>query len=227
MNPTRLLPLLVVILLPLAGCSTSLMPPTYINIPQQTGDVAFGNPNAKDVREITVLAVSKALAADPINGPYELLLPAGSTAETYALITHELGPDALVPSNVPAVALDEDGKPIKTEGADAAMAADPPMLLGDFPHLEVRAIRVRSANGEVDLVRPSTSGRRMSTVYLGWEAGFGWFADRVRPWRIDPDAQPQPVGPVNPTPLPEGAVDPGDGAASGSDLRRGEGLRAA
>ena len=195
-------------LLATVGCAGRMAPPTYINIPQQAGDVAFGNPNAKDVRQIIVLAVQKALEAEPVGGPYELLLPDGTTPATYALITHALGGDAVVPGNVPAVALDEKGRPVVPDGEpDPTELAADPMLLGEFPAVEVRAIRVRSARGEVDIVRPSTSGRGMQEVMLEWEAGFGWYAKRVRPWRIDPDAQPRPVGPVNST-IPSSDPDP-------------------
>ncbi len=186
--------------------------PTYINIPQQAGDLAFGDPNAKDVREIIVIAVRKALEADPIGGPYELLLPAGTTPTTYALITYQLGADALIPGNIPAVALDDDGNPIKVDnpdGEDPAATVVRPMLLGDFPVVEVREIRVRSAEGGVDIVRPSATGRQMQEVTLTWEVGFGWYAKRVRPWRIAPDQQPRPVGPVNST-LDEGEPLPTD-----------------
>ena len=182
------------------GCTGRMAPPTYINIPQQAGDVAFGNPNAKNVRQIMTLAVQKALEAEPLGGPYELLLPAGTSPATYALVTHALGGDALVPGNVPAIAVDEDGKFVVPEGEpDPADVVAQPMLLGEFPTVEVRAIRVRSAKGEVDVVRPSNTGRNLQEVMLEWEAGFGWYAKRVRPWRIDPDAQPRPVGPVNST----------------------------
>ena len=179
---------------------TACAPPTYINIPPENGDWAFSNPNADDVQEMEVVAIRKSLEADPIGGPYEIRLPERTRPETYALVAHALGADALVPGDVPAVALDEDGKVIETEGDVPEVAT--PVSLGEFPTVEVRSIRIRGATGQVDLVRPSPSGRRMTTVYLEWEAGFGWFAERLRNWRVDPDTQPQPLGPVNPRTRP-------------------------
>lgn len=177
---------------------TACAPPTYINIPPENGDWAFSNPNAKDVREMEVAAVRKSLDADPINGPYEIHLPERTRPETYALVANALGADAVVPGDIPAVALDENGKVIKTDGDTPAVQS--PVTLGEFPPIEVRSIRIRGAKGQVDIVRPSVSGRRLTTVYLEWEAGFGWFAERLRNWRVDPDTQPQPLGPVNPRP---------------------------
>ncbi|MEL7087778.1 MAG: hypothetical protein AAGL98_04950 [Planctomycetota bacterium] len=186
--------LLLGVTLGLAACA----PPTYINIPPENGDWAFSNPNAKDVQQMEVAAVRKSLAADPIDGPYEIRLPERTRPETYAEVAHALGDDALVPGDIPAVAVDEDGKAIKTDGE--TQTVDSPVTLGAFPTVEVRSIRIRGARGQVDLVRPSASGRRLTTVYLEWEAGFGWFAERLRNWRVDPETQPQPLGPINPRP---------------------------
>lgn len=178
----------------LALALTACAPPTYINIPPEDGDWAFSNPNSKDVRAMEAVAVRRSLEDDPVGGPYELVLPERTTPDTYAMVTHELGADAVIPSGVPAVELDERGKPVKRD-KDVELVAEP-VLLGEFPAVEVRSIRIRGAKGQVDIVRPSTSGRRLSTVYLEWEAGFGWYADRVRAWRVDPDAEPQPLGPA-------------------------------
>jgi len=181
----------------MVGCAT----PTYINIPPENGDWAFSNPNAGDVREIQVLAIRRALEAEPLGGPYEIHLPARTTAETYAVIAYQLGADALVPAHVPAVALDLDGKPLKKKYHHTTPPAPADVSLGEFPAVVVKSIRIRSADGQVDLVRPSASGRRLTTVYLKWEGGYGWSADRVRAWRVDPDAQPMPVGPTPPSEL--------------------------
>ncbi|MEO1237469.1 MAG: hypothetical protein AAFX76_11835 [Planctomycetota bacterium] len=193
------LSLVLVLGLSAAGCSSRTFPPSYINIPPENGDWAFNDPNARDVREIKVLAVRKSLEREPIGGPYELRLPERTEPVTYALVARELGADALVPAHIPAVAFDEDGKPIPPEEGEFPVAPtqpEGPLTLGEFPTIEVRAIRVRAGDGQVDLVRPSTTGRRLTTVYLDWEPGHGWHADKVRAWRVDPDRVPQPIGPT-------------------------------
>ncbi|MEM8739240.1 MAG: hypothetical protein AAGG38_12310 [Planctomycetota bacterium] len=191
----RLLAVLIVPgILALSACSSRTFLPTYINIPPENGDWAFNNPNSKDVQQIQVVAIQKSLRHEPLDSPYELRLPENSRATTYALITRELGSDAVIPPEVPAVAFNEDGKPIPPD-PDAPPLPQPERL-GDFPTLEVRAIRIRAGDGQVDLVRPSTTGRRLSTVYLDYQPGFGWSADRVRAWRVDPDATPRPIGPA-------------------------------
>ncbi|MEM7624413.1 MAG: hypothetical protein AAF333_02170 [Planctomycetota bacterium] len=186
------------VLVVLTQCIIACAPPTYINIPPENGDWAFSNPNAKDVCDMQIAAVRKSLEVDPVDGPYEIRLPERTRAETYAEVAHTLGDDALVPGDIPAVAVDEAGKAIKTDGE--YQLVESPVILGEFPTIEVRSIRIRGAKGQVDIVRPSTSGRRLTTVYLEWEVGYGWFADRLRNWRVDPDTQPQPLGPINPRP---------------------------
>ncbi len=184
-----------VLLAALAACT----PPTYINIPPEKGDVALSNPNAGNVQQIIVASVRRVLEHDPLGKPYELRLPEGTTPETYALVVTQLGADALVPSDVPSVTVGEDGKVVQgsrtTPTPGGSGGGD---SLGRFPTVEVRSIRMRAARGQVDVVRPSMSGRSLVTVYLDWEAGFGWAAGRVRAWRVDPEVQPRPVGPSTP-----------------------------
>ena len=177
------------------ACSTN---PGWVNIPAERGDVASSDPNTENVRQIVQKAVQASLEYESIRGPYELVLPERATPETYAVLTYRLGADAVIPSNVPAVPLDEQGKPIPQEGEP--LEAVDPISLGEFPALRVSAVRVRGRRGEVDLVRPETSLSRLHEIDLEWEAGFGWFAKKVRPWRIDPDAQPTPVGPIEEPP---------------------------
>jgi len=201
---TRWIPsvLAVVWVLLLAACA----PPTYINIPPEGGDVAFSNPNAKDVQQIMVVAVARSLQTEPLEGPYVVVLPDRSSPRTYAVVTDLLGLDAHRPASVPAYV---DPKVAKQQAKAAEKAEkageEPPVVIveedidvSDLPVVTVKSIRIRSGTGQVDLVRPSLSGRRLTTVYLDWEVGFGWAADRVRSWRVDPQAQPEPVGPANP-----------------------------
>jgi hypothetical protein len=177
-------------LLSLTACSSN---PGYVNIPAQRGDVASSDPNTENVRQVIEKAVQASLEQRPIQGPYELVLPERATPETYAVLTYRLGADAVIPGNIPAVPLDEEGEPIPQEGEPAA--AVEPVTLAEFPALTIKAVRVRGRDGSVDLTRPDAGAAPMHEVTLRWEAGFGWFAKDVRPWRIDPNAQPEPIGP--------------------------------
>lgn len=194
--PLKCLPILLTVFLltlSLTACSP------YTNIPADNGDLASSNPNTKPVRGVAIASIQKALEAEPINGPYYVAMPRRTTPETYALIVYALGNDALIPTNVPVVEIDENGKPVKTE--EELEAIDSPTTLGDFPSVEVRSVYIRAANAKVDIVRPSTSGRRLSTVDLVWEAGFGWSAVDIRAWRVDPDTLPQSATPPSQQPL--------------------------
>ncbi|MEO0514454.1 MAG: hypothetical protein AAF086_04070 [Planctomycetota bacterium] len=194
--PLKLLPLLVAALLlslSLPGCSP------YTNIPADNGDLASSNPNTKPVIGVAIASIQKALEAEPLRGPYTVAMPRRTTPETYALIVHALGNDALIPTNVPVVEIGDNGKPIKTE--EELQPIESPIALAEFPTVEVRSVYIRGANAKVDIVRPSTSGRRLSTVDLVWEAGFGWSAVSIRAWRVDPDTLPTQGTPPSEQPL--------------------------
>lgn len=188
-----------------ALCLTACAP--YINIPPEDGDWAVNNPNNKTVRSVEVAAVRYALEREPIGGPYYLQLPEHSTPETYALVVHALGSDAVVPPGIPVVEFDERGRLIETDTSGdttvLAFSNDAAPGLGQFPTLEVRSIHIRGAEGKVDIVRPSTSGRGLSTVDLEWEGGFGWSGVALRAWRVDPDNDPYTApNPVPPSQRP-------------------------
>jgi len=160
---TRLL-LLTVLLFTLhaGGCAT----PRWITASDTHPDDAV---NGKHVRRALVAAVHKAAG-------YE----AGAT-------------DALVPAGIPAVAVDPSTG--KAERRDKAVLEAEKLALpeaapaGDFPVYHVRALRLSGQTGEVDVVRPLKSGRRVLTVGLDLDPGYGWRATDVRLWRaLDPDS---------------------------------------
>lgn len=190
----KLLPLFLAALV-LSACSP------YTNIPPANGDWASNSPNTRAVRSVSVKAIQKALEAEPFNGPYYVALPQRTTPETYALVTAALGGDALIPTNVPPMQVDENGKVIKDEISIQFDPIEEPVVGGDFPAVEIRSVYIRGAEAKVDVVRPSTSGRRLSTVDLVWEGAFGWAAVDIRAWRVDPDKLPQPATPPSQRPL--------------------------
>ncbi|MEM9881508.1 MAG: hypothetical protein AAF800_01150 [Planctomycetota bacterium] len=193
-----------VILSVLAGLTAGCTPPSYVNIPPQDGDWARNNPNAGDVQEMAVVAIRYGLQRDPIGGPYVLRLPERSTDTTYAQVAAQLGGDARLPVGVAPVALDEDGDPVPPDDkpADGEASGFVPQAGGDdLPVVEVYAVRSRGGTGEVELLRPSDSGRGWVTINLEWELRFGWSAVDSRAWRVDPSAMPEPSVPPAQRPL--------------------------
>ncbi|MEM6458516.1 MAG: hypothetical protein AAF710_03900 [Planctomycetota bacterium] len=189
----------------LAASMLGCTPPSYVNIPPQDGDWARNNPNAGDVREMAAVAVRYGLQRDPVGGPYVLVLPERSTDATYARVAAQLGGEARLPRGVTPVTLDEDGNPVDPEKAATSGGASggfvPQAGGDDLPVVEVYAVRSRGGTGEVELLRPSDSGRRWVTVSLEWELGFGWSAVDRRAWRVDPSAMPEPAVPPSQRPL--------------------------
>lgn len=172
------------------GCSA----PSYVNIPPQPGDLARGNPNAKDVREIMALAVDAAVQRERLDGAFEVLLPEGADQITYEKVVLRVGGGAITPDTL----------------------RDAPV-----PTIRVVAVRVRSRDAEVDVARPSPTGRESVTVFLYWYYGSGWAVERVRPWRVAPEklfpapgATPAPAAPGGmagapaPADAPDAAVVP-------------------
>lgn len=161
------------------GCST----PTYVNIPQQQGDLARGNPNAEDIRNIMVSAITAAVEHEPLQGAYEVLLPSGTEQLTYEDVVLRVGGGAISPDTL----------------RDEAV-----------PTVRVAAIRVRNRKAEVDILRPSPTGRSVLTVYLFWYYGAEWQVERVRPLRVSPESilPPEPID--VPVPTPAGMTVPAD-----------------
>lgn len=195
-----------VLMAALAGCST------YVNIPPQTGDMAGNNPNVDGVVEVQTVALRAMVERTLITGPFKLILPAGTTAETYAAIDKELGGKAVYDAPPPAAkAAKSAAKPSDADANDApgpaGSPAEPdPLLLGDpteleraaeaagqptapLPAIEVRQIRIRGYRAEVDIIRPSDvtepdSPKVLFTVYEKWVPFDGWIFQRAQPWRI-------------------------------------------
>ncbi|MEX2214417.1 MAG: hypothetical protein WD768_09835 [Phycisphaeraceae bacterium] len=150
----------------LTGCTT------YVNIPGQTGDVASSNPNNKKIAIIEARAL-KMVIAESKPAKYVFALPAGTNAESYALVQEELGD--LATSTPPGPVA-----PPPVEGA------------GGVPTLEVRQITVRGWYAQVDVVKPSdpanlAAPRQLVTAYLKYAPFDGWYAQEVRTWQFPVD----------------------------------------
>lgn len=168
----RLFCTLVVTSTCLGGC----IAPSYVNIPSQ-GGIAASDPNSFNVRDIVADSIAAAVEREPIEGPYEVLLPEGASQETYLAVVRQIGGGAVTPDTL----------------------RDRPL-----PSVRVVAIRIRNHDAECDLVRPSPTGRPVVRVFLRWYFGGDWAVERVKPLRIAPEdlllqTSPPPPEPVAPT----------------------------
>ncbi|MEM1211302.1 MAG: hypothetical protein AAGI68_03295 [Planctomycetota bacterium] len=140
----------------LPGCIS----PTYVNIPPLPSDTAFNSPNTRNIHAISEAAIQAIARLDaPLTPmPYEFILAAESSPESYAAVAERLGPDALIPGDEP--------------------------VPGTLTY-EVRQIAVRVGEARVDVVRERDNGRwEMVEVQLKLVPISGWVVDYTRPRRI-------------------------------------------
>ena len=138
----------------MGGCAT------YVNIPPQSGDVAWHDPNGKTATQVVAAALQAVAAEDPGTGPYLVALPEGTLTETYQAVLVEI----------------DDSNMRAHEGVDVG--------LGTF---EIKQVRVRGWNAAVDvLYRPGLDeldpSERLTTAYLKWSLIDGWTTASVRRW---------------------------------------------
>ncbi len=133
----------------------------YVNIPGQQGDhLAVHNPNHKNVRNIMAEALKAVIAYRPVEGNYQVILPKGTLPMTYAAFLPRLGEQAMWSS---------DGS------------------RGEAPVYEVRGLRLRGANAQVDIIRPKgttpplNAQSQLVTVDLKFFID-GWHHTRLRVW---------------------------------------------
>jgi hypothetical protein len=146
---------LMVSLLLLVGCGGNQ--PTYINIPQQEGSVAFSDPNGDVVRAVVAEAMRGMMLEYAFPTPVAVVMPGDATALTHADVARRVGADAISPF-----------EPGITPGTT----------------IEAREVRVRGHRGEVDMVHPGRGGiSHLTTVYLTWGPFDGWRSERIRTWQ--------------------------------------------
>lgn len=133
----------------------------YVNIPPNEGDFASHDPNRETVQEVIVAASRAALAESPIDQPFHVVLPPGTLPLTYDQTLPKISPHAIW----------------SAQGVGEGE-----------PFLEVRQVRIRTSNAEVDLVRPFNIAdpggyQQVSTVTLTWDPVAKWQPERIRSWR--------------------------------------------
>lgn len=136
----------------------------YVNIPGQRGDtLATHNPNSKTIQEAVVAALKAVITYRPVEGNYQVILPEGTDPATYAALLPQLGDQAMWSS---------DG------------------TRQDLPIYEVKGVRIRGYDGDVDIVRPAKGladgrTRQLVTVDLKYYIPGGWGHTRLRVWKAD------------------------------------------
>ena len=138
------------------GCST------YVNIPQQPGDIASHNPDRGGVVDAQSAALAAIIASHPLPSPVTIQLVPGTAPDSYARALPKIG-DAVV----------------KHEGDDT-------------PDLDVRRVLIRGWVAQVDVILASGGPegepqRQLLTAYLNWKPFSGWSVRRIKTWRIPID----------------------------------------
>jgi hypothetical protein len=153
----------------LGGCAT------YVNIPPQVGDVAQHDPNLETVLKVELQAL-RALEEDrPPAKTYRVVLPPGTSTQSY---------DAIVPQ-VSTLAI-WTGAVAATQPASGGGGTE------DGGTVEIRQVRIRGGFAQADIVRPADAAQpngpqQLATVSLKWDMIVGWHVNRVRIWRIGVD----------------------------------------
>ncbi len=130
----------------------------YVNIPPAGGDLATHDPNSTAVREVTAASMKALIGQTTLAGNFEVVLPEGSTDLTYHYTLGAISDRAVMPGEL--------------EATDVVAS------------YTIKGIRIRGAEGEVDIQTPSTvTTPELVTAYLEWSPGSGWHVERLRIWR--------------------------------------------
>ncbi len=136
----------------------------YVNIPPQKGDIAVHNPNMVTVRHVLAEALNQMVQAYPFEGRFAVLLPEDTTSDTYEQVVPKVSKKAVWPGN-----------PERDE----------------IPVLEVKRIRIRGQDAQVDIVRPLHGDQKdvsqVVTATLKWHPLQGWVTQRLRAWELSTD----------------------------------------
>lgn len=143
----------------MGGCTT------YINIPEQRGDVASHDINDGTAVAVVAVAMKHVLDRFSPNQQYGLTLPGNPTRETYSAITNSLRP------GISAIVDDK----------------------GNTPTFAVKQVIVRGWSAQIDVVEPTQySTSQLISVYLSHDIS-GWYVARSRIWRVPVDQKSPPI----------------------------------
>ena len=160
MHKIRAMATLLILTVAMTACTP------YVNIPGQRGDtLASHNPNSNYIQDAIISSLKAVTTYRPVDGQYQIILPEGTDAQTYAKLLPQLGDQAMWSS---------DG------------------IRQEVPIYEVKGIRIRGADGEVDIVRPASGAsvdpnRQLVTVKLKYYVPGGWGHTRILIWKAPVD----------------------------------------
>ena len=137
---------------------------TYVNIPAMPGDVAISNPDAQTVHDVIVPAMKLLMEDQKLTDKFQVVFPVKTT---------------------PAVA-----QKTVARISDLAVWQEAPDT--SLPIYDIRQVRVRGMDAEVDVVRPVAvkqpdAGRQVATVFVHWSPFDGWRGVEIRVWRMSVD----------------------------------------
>lgn len=111
-------------MLGLTGCTS------YTNVPGPDAAIAMQDPNARQASRAVQAALEWTVRRHPVDGPFLINLPVGTSTETAASIAEALGPMARVPDSQSA----------------------------DLPVYHITRVWIRISDGKVDVVYPTKDG---------------------------------------------------------------------
>ena len=138
---------------------------TYVNIPAQEGDVAWHSPNNPSVIQVQTAAL-KAVADDwKLQEAFAVKALPDTAPDEYAAM-------------LPKISDHATGDP-----TDQGL------------RLQVKRLNIRGSTAMADILAvPVGQTAQLITVYLNWRLFDGWYAKRMKVWKIDA-LRPQTVSP--------------------------------
>ena len=154
----RLSPLVAIAVVLLAGCNS----PNYINVPGETGDIAFNDANHTTTTLMEKAALTAVLSEAAIPGDVAVRFPEGTSQLTAITVVAELPENCFLDGQAPSQ---------------------------EYTLIEVVKVRARGGSGAVDIIRPGqTRPRELVSVRMRWDFFDGWGVESVRPYAFDVDS---------------------------------------
>lgn len=183
----------VVLVATLGGCAA------YVNVPAIGGDtVAAHETNWRYVADAMAVGANAVVVDRPINRPFLVVLPKGSTVLTYNRVLPQLGanatwlgPDAAGEASPVDPAATAATAPASKAALDV-IVPPPATMPVDRPVVDVRQVRIRGWTAQIDVVRPLDGDQpqgvhQVVTAYLKWDPVSHWQAEQIRAWRTSVD----------------------------------------
>lgn len=145
----------------LGGCAL------YMNYPPLEGDTSINNPNVTPMPEVVRIGLAETASRYPVEGPYVVNLPKGTTRATGEWI---LG------------GLDESARLVGSESSG-------------LPVFHVTRVWIRGGDGRVEVLAPDVNGGPRGVVVEMSSTGIsGWRVERVRALASGAVAEPPLYG---------------------------------